>query len=130
MNSLTDKKLIMKLYEASSAGVKIELIIRGICCLKPGIEKVSGNIRVISIVGRFLEHSRIYLFHHNGEEKIYLSSADLMTRNMEKRVEIIFPIFEGRLKKKLKHFLALELADNIKAREQDCNGVYHYVEKK
>ncbi len=105
MNSLTDKKLIIKLYEASTEGVKIELIIRGICCLKPGIEKVSENIRVISIVGRFLEHSRIYFFHQNGEEKIYLSSADMMTRNMEKRVEILFPIFEGKLKKKVKNFL-------------------------
>ncbi|WP_428908812.1 RNA degradosome polyphosphate kinase [Niallia sp. Krafla_26] len=130
MNSLTDKKLIMKLYEASTAGVKIELIVRGICCLKPGIEKVSENIRVVSIVGRFLEHSRIYFFHHNGEEKIYLSSADLMTRNMEKRVEILFPIFEGRLKKKLKNFLALELSDNVKGREQDRNGDYHYVERR
>ena len=129
MNSLTDKKLIMKLYEASTEGVKIELIIRGICCLKPGIEKVSENIRVISIVGRFLEHSRIYYFHQNGEEKIYLSSADMMTRNMEKRVEILFPIFEGKLKKKLKNFLDLELADNMKSREQDKHGVYHYVKK-
>ena len=129
MNSLTDKKLIMKLYEASSEGVKIELIIRGICCLKPGIKEVSENIRVISIVGRLLEHSRIYYFHHNGEEKIYLSSADMMTRNMEKRVEILFPIFEGKLKKKLKSFLALQLSDNLKAREQDSNGVYHYVKK-
>ena len=129
MNSLTDKKLIIKLYEASTEGVKIELIIRGICCLKPGIEKVSENIRVISIVGRFLEHSRIYFFHQNGEEKIYLSSADMMTRNMEKRVEILFPIFEGKLKKKVKNFLELELADNMKSREQDKQGVYHYVKK-
>ena len=129
MNSLTDKKLIIKLYEASTEGVKIELIIRGICCLIPGIEKVSENIRVISIVGRFLEHSRIYYFHQNGEEKIYLSSADMMTRNMEKRVEILFPIFEGRLKKKIKNFLDLELSDNMKSREQDKHGVYHYVKK-
>ena len=129
MNSLTDKKLIIKLYEASTEGVKIELIIRGICCLIPGIEKVSENIRVISIVGRFLEHSRIYYFHQNGEEKIYLSSADMMTRNMEKRVEILFPIFEGRLKKKVKNFLDLELSDNMKSREQDKHGVYHYVKK-
>nr|WP_284701584.1 RNA degradosome polyphosphate kinase [Cytobacillus spongiae] len=127
MNSLTDKELIMKLYEASSAGVKIELIVRGICCLRPGIPKVSENIRVISIVGRFLEHSRIYYFHHNGEEKIYLSSADLMTRNMEKRVEILFPIFEASLKKRLKHVFHLQLNDNQKAREQDANGIYSYV---
>lgn len=130
MNSLTDKKIIMKLYEASCAGVKIELIIRGICCLKPGIENVSENIRVISIVGRFLEHSRIYFFNYNGEEKIYLSSADMMTRNMEKRVEILFPIFEDKLKKKLKDLLSLQLSDNLKAREQDGEGVYHYIQKK
>lgn len=129
MNSLTDKPLIMKLYEASCAGIKIELIVRGICCLKPGVEKVSENIRVISIVGRFLEHSRIYFFHHNGEEKVYLSSADLMTRNMEKRVEILFPIFEAELKQKIKSHLYLQLADNMKAREQDSGGVYHYVKK-
>lgn len=129
MNSLTDKQLIMKLYEASCAGVKIELIIRGICCLKPGIEKVSENIRVISIVGRFLEHSRIYYFHHNGEEKLYLSSADMMTRNMEKRVEILFPIFDADLKRKLKDLLQLELADNVKAREQNSEGIYHYVKR-
>nr|WP_295974637.1 RNA degradosome polyphosphate kinase [uncultured Bacillus sp.] len=129
MNSITDKALIMKLYEASCAGIKIELIVRGICCLKPGIEKVSENIRVISIVGRFLEHSRIYFFHHNGEEKIYLSSADMMTRNMEKRVEILFPIFEAKLKKKIKDFLELQLADNVKAREQNSEGVYYYVQR-
>jgi polyphosphate kinase len=130
MNSLTDKKLIIKLYEASCIGVKIELIIRGTCCLKPGIEKVSENIRVISIVGRFLEHSRIYYFHHNREEKIFLSSADMMTRNMEKRVEILFPILESNLKENLKGLLALQLADNVKAREQDRDGVYHYIQKR
>jgi polyphosphate kinase len=129
MNSLTDKKLIIKLYEASCAGIKVELIIRGICCLKPGIEGVSENIRVISIVGRMLEHSRVYFFHHNGEEKLFLSSADMMTRNMEKRVEILFPIFEADLKKKIKHVLELELNDNVKAREQDHNGDYHYVQR-
>lgn len=127
MNSLTDKSLIMKLYEASIAGVKIELIVRGICCLRPGLKKVSENIRVRSIVGRFLEHSRIYYFHHNGEEKIYLSSADMMTRNMEKRVEILFPVFASPLKKRIKSVLVLELSDNVKAREQDENGIYHYV---
>ncbi|MCM3584557.1 RNA degradosome polyphosphate kinase [Mesobacillus maritimus] len=130
MNSFTDKTLIMKLYEASNAGVKIDLIVRGTCCLRPGISGVSENIKVRSIVGRFLEHSRIYYFHHNGEEKIFLSSADMMTRNMEKRVEILFPIFEGKIKKRLKHTLAVTLADNMKAREQDEYGQYHYVIRK
>ncbi|MEE7714279.1 RNA degradosome polyphosphate kinase, partial [Bacillus sp. 5001] len=92
MNSLTDKTIIEKLFEASQAGVKIQLIIRGICCLKPGIPGISENIEVVSIVGRLLEHSRIYYFHNNGEAHIYLSSADVMTRNMIKRVEILFPV--------------------------------------
>jgi polyphosphate kinase len=127
MNSLTDKELIMKLYEASSAGVKIDLIIRGICCLKPKIPMVSENIRVISIVGRFLEHSRIYYFYHNGEERVYLSSADMMTRNMEKRVEILFPLLENHHKHRISHILNLQLSDNVKAREQDQDGKYSYV---
>lgn len=126
MNSLTDKQIIMKFYEASNAGVKIDLIVRGTCCLRPGIEGVSQNISVRSIVGRFLEHSRIYYFHQNREEKIFLSSADLMTRNMEKRVEILFPIFEGRLKKRIKEMLALMLTDNVKSRIQSNLGTYHY----
>jgi len=126
MNSLTDKDLIMKLYEASIAGVKVDLIIRGICCLRPGIPGISSNITVTSIVGRFLEHSRIYLFHHNGENKLYLSSADMMTRNMIKRVEILFPIFDAGIKKRILETIDLELADNVKARVQDANGVYHY----
>lgn len=129
MNSLADKKLIIKLYEASMAGVKIDLIVRGICCLRPGIKGVSENIRVRSIVGRFLEHSRIYYFHHNGEGKIFLSSADMMTRNMDKRVEILFPIFDGEIKNRLNNILAVLLAANVKAREQDNEGNYHYVER-
>lgn len=92
MNSLTDKDIILKLFEASQAGVKVQMVIRGICCLKPGIPGVSENIEVVSVVGRFLEHSRIYYFHNNGNERIYLSSADAMTRNMIKRVEILFPV--------------------------------------
>lgn len=129
MNSLTDKELIMKLYEASQAGVDIDLIVRGICCLRPQIPGVSENIRVRSIVGRFLEHSRIYYFHHNGAEKVFLSSADMMTRNMEKRVEILFPIFAEHLKKRIMKILAILLADNVKARQQDKNGDYHYVKR-
>lgn len=127
MNALTDKRLIVKLYEASRQGVQIDLIVRGICCLRPGIPGVSENIRVRSIVGRFLEHSRIYYFHHGGEEKIFLSSADWMTRNMEKRVEIAFPILQSDIKERIRSVLDLMLKDNRKARVQDANGNYHYV---
>ncbi|KKK35882.1 polyphosphate kinase [Salinicoccus sediminis] len=127
MNSLTDKKVINKLLQASQEGVKVDLVIRGICCLKPGIEGVSDNIRVISIVGRFLEHSRIYYFNHNGEEKMYLSSADMMTRNMIKRVEILFPINDPKILDELKSINRLYLMDNIKARVQKSDGTYEYV---
>ncbi|MEK4669844.1 RNA degradosome polyphosphate kinase [Niallia sp. FSL R7-0271] len=127
MNSLTDKIIIKKLYEASIAGVKIDLIIRGVCCLRPGIEGVSENIKVRSIVGEFLEHTRIFYFHQNGNEKVYLSSADWMTRNMENRVEILFPILENHLKERIHECLLLMLQDNCKAREQDRNGKYKYV---
>lgn len=126
MNSLTDKKVIKKLYEASQSGVKIKLIIRGICCLKPGIKGVSENIEVISIVGRFLEHSRIYYFHHNSEEKMYLSSADMMTRNMIKRVEILFPILDPKVVSRLKDILNLQLNDGLKGRIQNSDGNYQY----
>ncbi|WP_153061602.1 RNA degradosome polyphosphate kinase [Metasolibacillus fluoroglycofenilyticus] len=128
MNSLTDKDLMVKLYEASIAGVKIELIIRGICCLRPGIKGVSENICVTSIVGRFLEHSRIFWFHHNGENKLFLSSADMMTRNMVNRVEILFPIYSMDIKQRIMDIMDLQLEDNQKARIQDANGKYHYKE--
>ncbi|WP_281659261.1 RNA degradosome polyphosphate kinase [Halobacillus sp. Cin3] len=128
MNSLTDKNLIMKMYEASQAGVQVDLIVRGICCLKPGIEGVSENIRVYSIVGRFLEHSRIYYFHHNGDDRLFLSSADMMTRNMVKRVELLFPIHEPSVKTRLKKILSIMLNDNVKAREQKNDGSYEYVQ--
>ncbi|MEX6258516.1 RNA degradosome polyphosphate kinase [Staphylococcus ureilyticus] len=127
MNSLTDKDIILKLFEASRAGVKVKLIIRGICCLKPGIPDVSDNIEVVSIVGRFLEHSRIYYFHNNGDEKIYLSSADAMTRNMIKRVEILFPVEDKKIAKRLLDYMNLQLSDNQKGRYQDEQGYYHYI---
>ncbi|MRH44629.1 RNA degradosome polyphosphate kinase [Aquibacillus halophilus] len=129
MNSLTDKDLIYKFYKASQAGVKIDLIVRGICCLRPGIKGVSENIHVRSIVGRFLEHSRIYYFHHNGEGKMFLSSADMMTRNMVKRVELLFPVFDGEIKKRIKEILEISLQDNVKARQQCNDGTYVYVKK-
>lgn len=128
MNSLTDKDLMMKLYEASIAGIKIELIIRGICCIRPGIKGISENITVTSIVGRFLEHSRIFWFHHNGEDNLYLSSADMMTRNMIKRVEILFPIYALDIKTRIQRIMETQLEDNQKARIQDSNGNYHYKE--
>ncbi|WP_204193462.1 RNA degradosome polyphosphate kinase [Staphylococcus sp. GDY8P47P] len=128
MNSLTDKTIIEKLFEASQAGVKIQLIIRGICCLKPGIPGISENIEVVSIVGRLLEHSRIYYFHNNGDKRIYLSSADVMTRNMIKRVEILFPVEDKEIGKRLVDFMDLQLSDNQKGRFQDEHGHYHYVE--
>lgn len=130
MNSLTDKTIIKKLYEASIAGVRIDLIVRGICCLRPGMKGISDHIRVISIVGRLLEHSRVYYFHHNGKEKTFLSSADMMTRNMENRIEILFPLYDKNIKGQVKHILDVSLQDNVKAREQDAHGRYHYVERK
>ena len=129
MNSLTDKPIIMKLYEASQAGVTIDLIIRGICCLRPGIEGVSENITVRSIVDRFLEHSRVFYFRQGGKNAIYLSSADWMTRNMEKRIEILFPIVDPRIKDRVKEILDITLKDNIKARIQNKNGEYSYLKK-
>ncbi|OJF95947.1 RNA degradosome polyphosphate kinase [Alkalibacterium sp. 20] len=124
MNSLTDKMMLLKLYEASQAGVKIELIVRGICCLIPGIPGVSENITVRSVIGRFLEHSRIYYFYHNGEENIYLSSADMMTRNMIKRVEIAFPILSDKWKKYIISILKMYLYDNVKAWTLNSSGIY------
>lgn len=129
MNAITDKLIILKLYEASQAGVQIDLIVRGICCLRPGIEAVSDHIRVRSIVDRFLEHSRIFYFHHGGNEKIYLSSADWMTRNMEKRIEILFPILNQGSKERIKDILAVTLLDNTKSREQAKDGNYFYVQR-
>jgi polyphosphate kinase len=124
-NALEDPRLIEPLYQASRAGVKVDLIIRGICCLRPGIEGVSENIRVVSIIGRFLEHSRIYYFHHNGKEEVYLGSADLMPRNLTRRVEIAFPVENEKLVRRVRdEILATSLADNWKARFLNSDGTY------
>ncbi|KRL00107.1 RNA degradosome polyphosphate kinase [Liquorilactobacillus capillatus] len=116
MNSLSDQKIIEKLYEASAAGVKINLIIRGICCLKTMIPGVSENIQVHSIIGRFLEHSRIYYFYNSGNEDVYLSSADMMTRNLNRRVELLFPVLQDDLRQKVIAIFATMWQDNIKTR--------------
>ncbi|MBQ9505132.1 MAG: RNA degradosome polyphosphate kinase [Lachnospiraceae bacterium] len=124
MNSLCDPDIIRALYEASNAGVKIDLIIRGICCLKTGIPKVSDNITVRSIVGNFLEHSRIFWFLNEGNEEIYLGSADWMPRNLERRVEIVFPVERPELIEDLKHYLSMQLKDNVKASVLQKDGKY------
>lgn len=121
-NSLTDREIIDKFAQASAAGVKIRLIIRGICCILPNIAKKSENIMVTSIVGRYLEHSRIYVFGEGDEAEMYISSADMMTRNTEKRVEIAAPIKDVKLKRQLWEYLELQLQDNVKARIIDQNG--------
>ncbi|MFJ9498252.1 RNA degradosome polyphosphate kinase [Brevibacillus centrosporus] len=130
MNSLTDKEIMMALYEASCAGVKIDLIVRGICCLRPGIQGVSENIRVISIVGRNLEHSRIFHFCNGGDPQIYLSSADWMTRNMMARVEILFPVLQRDLRRRIKALLETMLQDDTKAHQLMPDGTYVRVQPK
>jgi polyphosphate kinase len=125
MNSLVDKGMIQCLYRASMAGVKIDLIVRGMCCLRPGLPEVSENIRVISVVGRFLEHSRIYYFHNGGIPEIYLGSADLMPRNINARVEVLFPLEDASLVRNLREaVLDNYLNDNIKARRMNPDGSY------
>ena len=124
MNSLCDREIIAALYKASAAGVKIDLIVRGICCLKTGIPGISENITVRSIVGNFLEHSRIFYFYANGSEEIYMGSADWMPRNLDKRVEIIFPVEDEVLKEEVIHILDIQLRDNIKAHILQTDGSY------
>ena len=117
MNSLVDIDMILKLYEASEAGVKIKLIIRGVCSLVPGVKGLSENITVTSVIDRYLEHSRVYVFGNKGNEKIYLSSADWMTRNLTHRVEIAFPIYAAEIRKEIRDMLDFQLRDNVKGRD-------------
>ena len=130
MNSLCDRDIIAALYSASEAGVKIDLIVRGICCLKVGIPNVSETISVRSIVGHFLEHSRIFYFNNNGNYDIYCSSADWMPRNLERRVEIMFPVEKVELKEELLHILKNQLQDNMKAHLLQEDGTYDKVDKR
>ncbi|MDE6128314.1 MAG: RNA degradosome polyphosphate kinase, partial [Lachnospiraceae bacterium] len=130
MNSLCDADVIAALYEASAAGVKIELIVRGICCLKVGIPEVSENISVRSIVGNFLEHSRIFYFENEGSYEIYCASADWMPRNLERRVEILFPVEKEELKEKLLHILRCQLRDTVKAHILTPEGTYEKVDRR
>ncbi len=125
MNALVDKKMIRLLYQASQAGVKVELLVRGICCLIPGIAGVSDNIAVTSIVGRFLEHSRIFYFNNGGKEEVYLGSADLMPRNLNHRVEVDFPVQDKELIRVVRdEILATNLKDQAKARHMTSEGKY------
>ena len=128
INSLTDKRIIDKLIVASQAGVKIVMVIRGICCLQSGIPGITDNIRIISIVGRYLEHSRIYMFGRGEREMIYISSADFMTRNTLRRVEVAAPIYEESLKLRVREMFGFMLSDNVKARVQQPDGSYKKIE--
>ncbi|MCC6742741.1 MAG: polyphosphate kinase 1 [Acidobacteria bacterium] len=127
INSLTDTRIIRALYDASQAGVEIELIVRGVCCLRPGIPGISENIRVRSIVGRFLEHSRIFLFHNDGKDEIYLGSADWMNRNLDRRVETVFPVEEPKARKRITKILDAYLLDTVKSRVLDGEGAYERI---
>lgn len=126
LNSLEDERIIKKLYEASEAGVKVNLIVRGICCAIPGVPKMSGNFSAISIVDRFLEHDRVYIFHNGGSEKFYLSSADWMKRNLSRRIEVAFPIYNEELKKKIKDIINIKFNDNTKTRILDEKQINEY----
>ncbi len=130
MNSLCDQEMIEALYEASAAGVKIDLLIRGICCLRTGIKGISENIQVRSIVGNFLEHSRIFDFCNDGQAEVYMGSADWMPRNLDRRVEIVFPVLDQELKKKVLHILDVEFEDNVKAHVLQQDGTYEKIDKR
>ena len=124
MNSVTDMDFIKKAAEASKAGVKVDLIVRGICCILPGVPGETEHLRVTSIVGRYLEHPRVLVFGSGEDQKVYIGSADMMTRNTEKRVEVACPIYDPVLKKRLVRYLNIMLADNVKARRMMPDGTY------
>jgi polyphosphate kinase len=128
MNQLSDGPMIRALYRASQAGVRIDLLVRGVCCLRPGVPGVSETVRVRSIVGRFLEHSRIYYFQNGGAEEVYLGSADLMPRNLDRRVEVVFPLQDPALRAQVRDgILGVQLRDTVKAREMRPDGTYARV---
>ena len=127
MNSLVDPKIIKALYKASQAGVKVTLNIRGICCLTPGVPGLSENIRVISIIDRFLEHSRIIYAYHGGDEVVYISSADWMPRNLDRRIELLVPVTDSECRQKLINTLNTCLADNVKAKVLQADGSYALI---
>jgi polyphosphate kinase len=131
MNSLVDPHIIETLYEASSAGVKIDLVVRGICCLRPGLAGVSENIRVVSILDKYLEHSRIAYFQNDGQPEVLLSSADWMPRNFRRRLELMFPIEDPALRSRIiNEILGIVLSDNLKARELQPDGTYRRIKPK
>jgi polyphosphate kinase len=129
MNALEDPQMIRLLYRASQAGVKVDLLVRGLCCLRPSVKAISDNIRVTSIVGRFLEHSRVYFFRNGGAEEVYLGSADLMRRNLSHRVEILFPVSNPKLVRRLKDIVSIQLADERKAHHLLSDGHYDRGDK-
>lgn len=130
VNSLEDTKMIRKLYKAGQAGVEIRIIVRGICCLPPGVAGMSKNIKIISIIDRFLEHARVYMFHNDGKEKIYVSSADWMKRNLSKRVEVAFPIYDKAIRKELKKLIKFQFQDNVRARKLNITQSNPYKKNK
>ena len=129
-NSLEDPKIIKRLYKASSAGVKTEAVVRGICRALPGVKGVSENLEIRSILDKYLEHARIYQFHAGGEDVLYLASADLMRRNLNRRIELCFPIYDPDVKRTLEELMAIQLADNVKARilDQKQKNKYYQTE--
>jgi polyphosphate kinase len=128
MNAITDTELIVALYQASQAGVKIDLMIRGMCCLRPGVEQVSDNIRVLSVIGRFLEHSRIFYFHNHDDPEVFIGSADWRGRNLDRRVEVVTPIDDPKIKAKLRYILDVILLDNRQSWELQPDGTYRQLQ--